>query len=218
MPRGKPSFTKGKVVDRWTYEYTGLADDDGQEHVTSRKVEIVLKLHKKLAESNRPPMATKEVWFSVECAEPEIKLSGSDVEALRAAMWEQLDDAFEVKWSRYFLVQITQAIGMATLVFDYTRVEKGVAHDGALLLRRHDLGARSRIEPWPGKFKNSQGKVIACIEATDANREALEEFAKNVDELRKKLQEFLMPQNIEWTLANLSQLALGATEPPPERD
>lgn len=218
MPRGKISQRSGgKLVDTWTYEYQGveepLADDadvDAVRHLHAKgiKVPIKLILHKKFKESERPPLETKEVWFSVECDKPKFSVSGPDIEALRASMWEHLDKHFAVRWERYFKVNIGHAYTAVGLTFEYRDVEKGTAWDGSLLLREYEFSRGRIIRPWPGEFRDGQGKVMACIPATPENEAALKEFADRIHELRKRLADFLRPDQIMQTLANLSAVAL----------
>ena len=63
-------------------------------------------------------------------------------------------------------------------------------------------------EPWPGAFTDKGGRVIACIQATEQNREALKEFCARTDLLREKLAEFLRPEVIEENLLRLASCPL----------
>lgn len=92
--------------------------------------------------------------------------------------------------------------------FSYERVEKGVTWDGKELLRQRDWRADVVVKPWPGRFEDRNGRVIACIEVTDHNTAALEEFTRRIHELRRRLSDTLKPENIGHTLATLSSLAL----------
>jgi len=221
MPRGKISGrTSGKLVDTWTYEYQGIHNPD-DEHDSQRvkgiKVAIELRLHKKFKESAEPPLETSSVWFTVTCQDPAIKLTGSDIESLRAAMWGQLDDRFKVRWEEYYLVQVSPQgpyEGMGSgLSYSYTRVEKGVAWDGTELMREYRAYKGFEIKPWPGAFTDKQGRVIACIPATEQNTQALERFAEGVTTLRKTLADYLRPEQIVQTLANLSSIPLLGSDP-----
>jgi hypothetical protein len=209
-------MAKGKLVDTWIYEYKGIADPvdpDAEEqppqHVEAKKVSIELRLIKNYADSEKPPLATKDVTFQVTCKEADIDLWGSDIEALRCAVWGLLDKRFEVKWETYYLVEVQpsnpyEGIGTG-LTFGYDTVEKGTAWDGTLLLKRYvRYGSRTEILPWPERFRTKAGKTIATIPATDKNRAAMKEFRDRIDELRDKLAAFLKPENIERTIEQLS--------------
>jgi hypothetical protein len=200
----------GKLVDTWIYEYAGITEDDRQ-RVAPKKVPIELRLIKKFT-GDTPPLATGEVCFALICKEAEISMRGSDIEALRAAMWEKLDTKYEVKWERYYLVSIrhqTPYEGVGTgMVFQYEDVDKGVAWDGTLLLRQHRYRGQNEIRPWPGEFKDKQGTVLACIPATPANTKALRQFRDRIDELRERLADFLRPGEILRTLAGLNGMTL----------
>jgi hypothetical protein len=210
----------GKLVDTWYYEYQGIdPEHEGESpRVAPLKVPVELRLHKKFADTTTPPLPAKEVWFEVVCPSGDFKLTGSDIEALRAAMWGKLDEAFAVKWERYFLVQIGRErvySGQGTaLSFSYDDIEKGTAFDGSLLMRRYQMSKGLVIEPWPDEFRNNRGRVISCIPATEENRVALEAFAKKIDELREMLTKFLEPEHIMQTLANGLSSMLPAIEPP----
>ena len=234
MARGSKRDSNGKLVDTWYYEYEGIIpppDDDADEdeqpdhgrkqfgkrkqteaEVRPIKVEVKLYLYKQF-KGDTPPLATNEVWFEVVCDTINMTLKGSDIEALRAAMWEKLNEHFKVKWESYFLVEIRQHgpySGMGTgLTFGYETVYKGTAYDGTLLLKHYRYGRGDIIEPWPGEFTSKEsGEVIACIPDTKANRKALEEFAGRIDLLREKLIDLVRPANIMQTLLTLSSVRL----------
>lgn len=232
---GDTRWTPGKLIDSWIYEvkditlekkgYNGDAGDDAtdeekypivKERIVNRKVTIEVKMEKVLEVSDAPPHPLDRVKLYLTCKELDIKLEGTDLEALRAAMWAKLDERFAIKWERYYLVEVgRESIHRGTgtgMTVSYDDVYKGTTHDGKLLMRRWAY-REEKIEPWPGRFKSDRGKVIACIEATEANRLALEEFCKRMDLLREKLSDFLKPENIAQTLANLHTLRL---LPPPE--
>lgn len=236
MARGKIAGRKGeKLLDTWYYQYVGvpkeveanspLDNDDDEARVIEPedddeirkalwaqagqvKVAINLYLHKKFEDSVTPPMATKEVWFSLKCEKPEFEVTGADIECLRVAMWEKLDAHFAIKWERYFKVQITPGYSGYGLNFEYTSVEKGTAWDGTLLLREFEYRNGRVIRPWPGEFRDGQGRVPACIPDTPENQRALEEFGARIHDLRRKLADFLRPDVIMNTLSNLSSIAL----------
>ena len=214
MPKAK-SRSNGKLIDTWYYEYEGIPSDTPEDvdeeqpapKVQAIKVPIKLSIFKKF-NSATPPLAVSEVWFGVECEKPEFFLTGSDIEALRAAMWEKLDEHFAVKWENYYLVEIRhdhpyQDIGTG-LVYGYETVEKGTAFDGTLLLRKREWSRGDVISPWPGEFRDERGNVIACVPCSDVNRKALEEFGKRIDLLREKLIDLVRPDAIEQTLFNLT--------------
>ena len=211
----------GKLLDTWIYEYEGILhteveEDDGSPRpapqVVGKKVVVELRLIKKFTDSDKPPLATKEVWFRVVCKEAGIKLEGTDVEILRKTMFGQLDKKYEVLWEDYFLVTIKPEHpydGQGTgLMFSYERVEKGIAWDGTLLIRERRWAHDATISPWPGEFKDKDGKFVACIPASTENRKAVQEFAERIDLLRGQLADCLRPNNIMKTLTGMSNLAL----------
>lgn len=234
MPRGAKRDSNGKLVDSWYYEYEGIvpppdpdADEDEQPdygrkrfgkrkqteaEVRPLKVKVDLYIYKQF-KGETPPLATNEVWFEVVCETLGFRLKGSDIEALRAAMWEKLNDHYKVKWESYFLVEIRHHgpyTGLGTgLTFGRESVYKGTAYDGTLLLKHYRYGRGDIIEPWPGEFTSKEsGEVVACIPDTKANREALDEFSKRIDILREKLVDLVRPETIMQTLLTLSSIRL----------
>lgn len=213
-------MAKGKLVDTWYYEYSGIPahqSDDPEEDQKSPKVQpikvaIKLYLHKEFT-GDEPPLSTKEVHFTVQCDNPKFAIAGSDIEALRAAMWEHLDEHYAVTWEKWYLVEIRyngpyEGIGSG-LTFGYKDVERGVAYDGSVLLRERKWGMRQEvISPWPGEFRDKRGDVIACIPATPQNSKAMKEFAARIDVLREKLVELVRPEQIMKTIATLSGIPL----------
>lgn len=233
---GDTRFTPGKLIDTWIYEvkdvtqekieYVPDKDRDGddaedkyktvKERVVNRKVTIEIRMEKTVVNSDAPPHPLDKVKLVATVKELDIKIQGTDLEAIRAAIWANLDERFAIKWERYFLVEVGREriySGIGTgLNVSYTDVYKGTTHDGKVLMRIWRY-RDEKIEPWPGSFKNDRGRVIACIPATDTNEAALKEFCARIDLLREKLADFLKPENIELTLANLNALRL---LPPPE--
>ncbi len=203
---------KGKLVDTWIWEYEGVPV--GETQIATIKVPVKLWLHKKFKDSDKPPMATKDVSFSVTCTSPEFKLEGSDIECLRTSMWDMLSEHFKVVWEDYFLVEVRPEHGYGGgrstgLVFEYKSVEKGTAWDGTLLMRHYEYMQRQKIDTWPGEFKaKHDGSTIACIRATPANRKALDNFGKRIDKLREILAEFMRPEKIMATLADMTGLRM----------
>lgn len=212
--------SNGKLIDTWHYEYSGIPahqSDDPEEEtgppkVKPIKVAVNLYIYKEYA-GVTPPLAVKEVYFVVKCKNPEFQISGSDIEALRAAMWEHLDEHYAVQWEKWFLVEIRyhgpyEGMGSG-LTFGYKDVERGVAYDGTELLRERKWGMREEtISPWPGEFRDKRGDVIACIPATPQNQKAMKEFAARIDILREKLIELVKPEQILQTIATLSGIPL----------
>jgi hypothetical protein len=217
------------IVDTWIYRYKGVsenadpqfdADDDApaKRLVEERDVEIQIELIKQFDDTVPPPFPTRGVSFRALNRELSIYIEGVDIEAIRKAVWSILDKKYEIKWENWYLVEIEPTLGYRGgrsegLEFVYRHVEKGIAWDGAELLREYDRhgdgrGNHFKISPWPGVFKNSRGKIVACIPETKANTAALEEFAAQITKMRERLGAFFEPEHIQSTLANLSGLRL----------
>ena len=223
MSKSRRKFSKtqsggGKLLDTWTYEYKGVEDHNAADEdasaklmVKNRKVSVELRLIKEFENAgHEPPLPVKDVHFQVVC--PELKgvsFIGNDIEALRKAMWAALDKQYKIEWTDYYLVEIRPEnpySGFGTgFCLSYDTVEKGIGWDGSVLLKQRRWGERDPwITPWPGAFTDKNGRIQACIEANDFNKNALRECVVRIDTLREKLTELFKPENIEATLANLN--------------
>jgi len=219
MSRGKVSKSPGDgvEVDTWYYDAVYAVDQDdgeGQQKVT-KKVEVKLRLIKSFT-GDKPPFATTAVKFKLVCKDIGLSIEGTDIEALRTAMWEKLDAKYKIAWKTWLLVKIEpsrpyEGIGSG-LTFSYSHVDRGEAFDGSVLLRELPWGSRDyRVRPWPQEYKDKNGKTLACIPATEENIEALTEFTRQIDAMRRKLAEFVKPDQILKTLADINKaMALAA--------
>jgi len=215
---------RDKLVDKWVYKYEGIDDPDADgegadgKKVKEKIVEVEVRLIKESVETDEAPYPLKSVKFEVSCKMPAFRFAGTDIESLRLAAWAELDKAFAIRWERYFLVRVDpsrvyEGLG-AGLTYSYNDVEKGTAHDGTLLLREVSRGTyKYVIKPWPGEFKDARGHVMACIPATKENEAALEQFAEAVHATRRRIADYLRPETIVQTLANLSQVRLSLAGP-----
>lgn len=220
-----------KLIDTWTYkvkdveleelhhikppggDYQNDERDFEESHERRKKriknklVTVNVYLVKTTSQSEEPPHPLETVSLIVRCPELNIRLVGTDFAALKDAMWSMLDKKFEITWERFYQVEVLKTrihSGDGTgLEIVYDDVYKGTTFDGKQLLKRW-RGYEYRIEVWPGAFKDEKGKVMACIPATDENREALKEFCKRTDKLREMLADFLRPEVIQQNLARLA--------------
>jgi len=226
--------TKGILVDTWHYAHKAVdrpsapdGGDGGGASVTERKVEIRVRILKKTREAAKAPHVTASVSFEAECREPAIRISGTDIEAIRKAVFSILDEALAIRWAPYLLVRVErphifEGQGSGAEV-TWTDVWRGTAWDGTELLREFNRYSRPgediyTVSPWPGVFTAENGRVLACIPATDRNRAAMLEFVARLDQLRKLLAGFLSPERIQQTLANLSGVAFLPPPAGPEDD
>lgn len=234
MPaKGETKHNPDKLIDTWQFVYDALIDptkragvEEEEEDekavdenetpkegtmVGEKRVEVQVYMKKVLRMAAKPPHPPNSVNFVVKCRQPNLQMEGTDLEALRAAMFGALQQEFAIKWENFYLVEISQgyhaSYGESAILFSYKDVERGTAHDGTLLMRRYESRSRGdnwRISKWPGRFTNRQGKVIACIPASPENRAAMEEFGKRIQALRAKLSQLLEPDMIMQTLAAMS--------------
>jgi len=212
-------MARGTLIDTWHYAHKAVGarsvDGDGEEEageplVEERKVEIKVRLFKATSPSERPPHVTSAVRLEAECREFGIRVEGTDVEAIRRAVFSRLDETLRIAWREHFLVRVERphiydGTGSGAAV-SWSTVWKGVAWDGSELMRelgRYE-GKTWKVSPWPGAFTQRDGRVMACIPATEANERALREFAAKLDRFRELLGDFLAPDRIDRTLANLS--------------
>lgn len=240
-PPGSRRHVPEKVIDSWVYKVKDVEfdvedyipeeereDEDSpqykrrKERVRNKIVKVELRMEKTTKQSEEAPHPLDTVKLSLVCPELKIKLEGTDVESLRATMWSMLDKKYEIKWEPYFLVEISHSYpytGLGTgLTFSYKNIYKGTTWDGKSLLKVYrggSYGSSDKIEPWPGAFTNKNGNVIACIQETDANRDALTEFSRRIDVLRQALAGFLKPETILQTLTDMAGLRL--LPPAPEK-
>lgn len=219
MARAKISRSTGygQKVDTLYYDVEQMigetSDEEGfdRRKVVNRKVGIDLYMTKRFSQKEDvpPPAETIDLGFTLVCAETGDVVHGFDCQAMLKAMRAKLDHRFAIKWENWYLVRIDRARlygrGMGTgLEFSYNTIERGVALDGSVLMRRYNEhhGAHQSIyvvEPWPQQIKE-KGKVIATIVASPENTMKLETFQSKIDELRKFLAELVTPERLEQTL------------------
>lgn len=202
----------GKLVDTWYFACPNVTPEhpiDPEDLATTKtpleKVPVHVRLIKDFEEDG-PPQSTRTVRFEVSCRTPEFILEGTDIEALRVAAWHYLRTHYTIKWEPWYLVDLTpeapyQGLGTG-LVFSYKEIEKGIAWEGTALMRERRYRS-DMISFWPQEFRSNNGRILACIPATNAHTAALEDFCRCIDELRKRLAGFLTPEQIIHTLTTL---------------
>lgn len=221
------SQTGGKKVAEFVFAYKGPetqrapegehADEDDEKKplplVRDQKCKIVVYLVSKLKETDSPPHETGESYFRLECDAPKFRLEGTDIELLRKEAFGRCNEHYATKWEPFFIVEVRRvgfSNGYGTDIdFCYRDCWKGTAHDGTLLLKDREWGGRDeKITAWPGEFRDREGKVIACIPKTPANKASLEQFTGKIDQIRDALAAMLRPENIMFTLLHQDRLAL----------
>ncbi len=150
--------------------------------------------------------------FGLYCDEANLKEFGTDINVVLASIRSKLDHRFKIDWKPWLLVKIVRprfsdGIGSG-LELTWEDIQRGVAFDGTVLMRRynryHDVFSSIwTVSVWPETVREN-GRLIAMIEATDANVAALEKAAKQIDALRELLVERVAPAFIEETLRNIS--------------
>jgi len=230
MARGAATNGEGTLVDTIYYESTGVtltdaaraalgdeADGVPETQVGKVKIAVEVRLQKHFSTDSGKDRPVGEMGFMLVARRPAIRLKGTDIEVLRAAMWAELDKDSAIAWEQYMLVTIEPTMSYGDGISEGLRLNtetvwKGTTKDGLHLLKQ--LG-RNRLDthswtyrPWPGEFTDKRGRVTACIPATDANEAAMEEFRVRIREMRERLKDLVRPDQILATLANLSGIAL----------
>jgi|GEM_PF-5224371 len=201
-----------KRLETIFYSYKGLwfaepseDEPEGRKAVRDRKVPVEIWTVKEYEESGEPPHPVKAIRFEIRAAEPKLRFTGTDIEAMRLAAWGALDEHFAVRWQPYYRVSVSDGYAPRPgdgLTLSWEDVEHGTAHDGTLLLREYvGNGEGWKISPWPGTFSDKAGRAQACIPANAENKAALEAYAAKIGKLREAVRDTLKPEKIETTLA-----------------
>jgi len=231
---GSTRHNPRKLIDSWVYKVKdveidrmdwippedAMAEDNRpkeerykkkKDRIVNKTVTVQIFMTKRTTQSEEPPHPLESVELEIVCKELDLHVTGTDLSAMKDGMWSMLDKKFEIKWESYYHVQIQPSRvyhGTGTgLEISYDDIYKGTTWDGKTLMRRWN-SRDFEIKPWPGAFKDDKGRIMACIPATEENRQALKEFCKRLDLMREKLAEFLRPDNIVETFKRLSALSL----------
>lgn len=212
---------KGSKIDTFFYDVEQVVSTEGEDEggasqrVLKRKVGIDVFMVKVFdTDTTKPsPASTTSVGFMLCCEETGDEERGTDLNVLLKAMRSKLDERFKIKWKSWLLVKIVrpsmygEGIGSG-LQLTWEDVQRGIAFDGSVLMRRynryHDVFSNGwTVSTWPETIKEN-GRLVAMIEATEANVAALEKATKQIDDLRALLVERVAPAFIEETLRTLS--------------
>lgn len=208
MARGQISHSPGKGKKMAPFPFDVEQEVNGR--VVARKVLINAWLQSRYDDKSEPPKAVVATQFYLECEGDEEY--GTDLNACLKAMRAKLDRRYRIDWQRWLMVRIDSdrifdGTG-AGVTLSWTNIDRGVTLDGDVLMRKFnawgDFNNRWETSPWPEVFKDKNGRVVACIEASESNTLALEAFARKLDDLRKTLAQFVAPDRIHDTLALIS--------------
>lgn len=241
---GKSNNGSGVLVDTWYWEFPGIellgaltdpksasdVPDEGDEEnevddriklakmlVKGQKIPVEVRLKKEFGRDQKTPMSVGGVSFTVGCPTLKIGVTGTDIEALRVALWSMLEQTYKIEWEEYRLVYIGDARGHYAMIetgfsLGTSTVWKGTAPDGSVLMREIDNHNRTgkiwAYKPWPELYTNRNGKVMACIPATEQNLAALQEFRARILALKERLQDLIKPEQIIQTLQNLAGVSM----------
>lgn len=208
MARGSISQSAGHGKKISVFPFDVAQEVDGR--LVTKKVDIEVYMQSKFGDSDGPDKPVVACQFYLRCEG--FEEWGTDLNVCLQAMRGRLDKKYQIKWERWLLVKVTPAriyrgTGAGTEL-SWTEVERGVTLDGSVLMREYDTYAdfrnRWKVSPWPEVYKDSSGKAVACVPATEDNVKALEAFATKLRELTKTLAEFVAPDRIEETLAQIA--------------
>ena len=187
-----------------------------------RKVAVDVYLLKSTdnEDCDSPPYPAYKIEMALVCEEAmmeyggekvPLRFQGSDIELLRKAMWGALDARFATQWEDWYLVSVMgkkswDSDDGTAINVTYETVEKGIMHDGVLVLRKTKYQAHE-ILPWPESFEDDDGNPIACIPATEENTKLLNVFSERVKEVEKGIREMLKPKAITETLRKMPELS-----------
>lgn len=210
----------GSKIDTFHFDIEQVVGEDqhadGQpiNRTLQRKVQFDLYMVKKFDENTDlpPPAAVTDVSFRFICDETKDEVFGSDVSVMLKEMRSKLDARFKITWKRWFLVKIEPAKAFSAdgsgLTLSWEEIERGVAYDGSVLMRRYQSWAslhssKWKVSTWPENFIE-KNRMLAAIEANEANEQALNKAKDQIDELRRMLVARVGPKMIEETLRTLT--------------
>lgn len=208
MARGDITKSPGKGKKIAVFPFDVEQEAGGK--IVHRKVEIEAYLQSKYGNSDGPDKPVTAVQFYLRSEG--FEEWGTDLNTCLQAMRGRLDKKYAIKWERWLLVKVTpsriyRGAGAGTEL-SWTEIERGETLDGSVLMREYDTYAdfnnRWKVSPWPDVYKESSGKAVACVPASDDNVKALEAFAEKLRDLTKTLAAFVAPDRIEETLAQIA--------------
>lgn len=207
---------RGRSATAETDDPLGEAPEQAPLLVKDQKVEIQLRLLKQFDQTDSAPASVRSVELAASNDTLGIYVQGTDIEVIRTAVWAKLEAEYRITWEEFLLVEIdrearyyrgrSEGFSLTTVT-----VWKGTARDGTQLLRELDTSRTSgpyKYRAWPGVYEDRNGRVVACIPATDANCDAMEQFRARIVELRTRLEDMVRPEVIFETLAGLAKSTL----------
>ena len=204
----------GKKIDTLHYDLVSPAGG------AKKTVEMHLFMVKEF-KGDEPPYETTGLSFSLRCDEPEMSVTGTDPNILVSALRSRLDRALAIDWQSWFIVKVDpnhpyRGEGRG-FTMSWEEVMRGTDHEGRDLMRQRDIHRHEWVvEAWPETFRDRAGRTLAAVRGTPENEAALRDFAARIDSLRKQLALFVMPDNIEKTLAAIAAGGFAAL-PAPQR-
>lgn len=206
----------GKVVDHLRYNRNNTTH------------EIPIRLYKRTYPKDHryaPPGATQSCEFIayVVVKGKEKKFVSTDIEVLRRAVWDALDEHYEIEWETYYLVTTTGernyrlSEGFEGVEFSYDAVYVGKDPDGKTIHRipmRHGHDQYGEGMPTTGKARHGE-ETIALVKGTKENVAALKAFVKSLRVMRENIGKFMHPDNINETLMKAASSIRSL--PPPKK-
>ena len=160
--------------------------------------------------------------FFIKHPDPFIEIESGDISELAKMARELLEEWFKIDWKPKLVVAVT-----ASTSIDQWDRERGVrmnsgfemsvsgwdegvqSKTGRIFRREHDRWGEKRHK-YAGDIKSSrEGKstradkiTVAVIDDTPENRKALEDMSAGLNDLMRRLQQFLRDDNLQQTLAD----------------
>ena len=200
----------GKIVDHFMFRRADQA------------FQVPVRMHKEAERYEGPgstryagPQQTRSVIFGVELDDPKICLWSTDIEALRSAVMDALADHYEIEWEEWWIVEVGDGYlsindGCASVELTWDECLIGKTPNGEVVHRIPRFGGGNQIHKgWPEistkRTRRNKGST-SLVRATAVNTKALNEFAERLGLLRDRMTEFLSPQQIAYSLQQISGL------------
>lgn len=142
-------------------------------------------------------------------------IEATDIEILRAAVMDKLDQEHELEWERWYLVKVTDGycndMDEIGLKLEWEPVCIAELPDGRKVHRMEGYRRTDNIRdgvPETGPGNRRRDGMTSLILATDENHKALLALRDRMIEVRELMMKFMAPDKIEQTLASATDRLL----------
>lgn len=205
----------GKLIDKWCYHVPTTIEGK----IGTRVVNLEVRLKNTNIQSRNKPAEVFSTSFVVTCKELNISAHGTDIEAIRAAVWNKLDGRFESKIENLIMIRTNKEAfhkdikktRCFSLDFKVTKVRRLTMKDGSRFMIDDVYYRTSQyLQTWNDFIKRYNEDTV-FLSDTSENNIAIESFMNQLSALHGKLSEFLTPCDAENNL-----LLASASYPSPE--